>query len=134
MKYLLDTNLCIYLIKRRPSAVLTHLKRQLPAHVAISAITVAEMRYGADKSQWGAKNHQALGTFFSAFRVIDFDIQAAQVYGKLRAALERAGRPLGSLDLLIASQALTLNLILVTNNTKEFSQVPQLRIENWAIE
>jgi tRNA(fMet)-specific endonuclease VapC len=131
MKTLLDTNICIYIIKQRPRAVIDKLLAYPAEDIGISVITVAELRYGASKSAQPKKNHEALDQFLSPFEIAAFDERAALVYGQVRAAVERKGRPTGPLDLLIASQALSLGVGLATNNVKEFKQVPGLRVHNW---
>ena len=134
MQYLLDTNICIYIIKHQPPAVLSKFKNLSPDDIGISSITYAELLYGVEKSQHINKNRDALEKFVLPLEVFLFDDVAAQYYGKVRATLEKKGTPIGSLDLLIAAHALSLNLKLVTNNVKEFSRVPNLHVENWAKE
>ncbi len=131
MKYLLDTNICIFLIKRRPASVLQRFQEHPPADVAISSVTLAELRYGADKSSRAQQNHAALDAFLVPLSVADFDTRAADRYGKVRADLERRGTPIGPLDTMIAAHCLSLRLTLVTNNTSEFSRVPGLQIDDW---
>ena len=131
MKLMLDTNICIYLIKQQPVAVL---KRFLDYHVGdigISAITLSELRYGVAKSAQQAKNTKALDEFITPLEVIVFDEQAACVYGEIRAALEKAGTPIGAMDMLIAAHAVSLGLPLVTNNAREFARIPALQVVNW---
>lgn len=131
MNYLLDTNICIYLIKKRPPQVIARFKKLQLEEVAISSVTLAELEYGVKKSQAKEKNQQALEEFISPLIVLPFDKQAASCYGDLRASLERMGTPIGSLDFMIAAHALSLGITLVTNNTKEFVRVSGLKIENW---
>lgn len=131
MRRLLDTNICIYLIKQKPPEVLQTFKQFAVGDIAISAITVAELAFGASKSKQQARNQAALSQFLAPLIVVPFDAGAAQIYGKVRAWLESQGTPIGALDLLIAAQALHLNLPLVTNNTKEFERIPDLKVENW---
>ncbi len=133
MKVLLDTNICIYVIKQKPPEVLRTFTTFAVGDVAVSSVTAAELAYGAQKSQWPARNQQAIEQFLLPLVVVEFDYEAALVYGKLRAELERQGTPIGPLDMLIAAHALHLGLPLVTNNTKEFARVADLQIENWAI-
>lgn len=132
MNYLLDTNICIYLIKKHPLPVLQKFNSYSVGEIGISAISVAELQYGAQKSQQSRQNQQALEQFLIPLIIVDFDYAAATIYGSIRATLEAQGVPIGPLDTLIAAQALSLDLILVTNNTKEFSRVPGLKIDNWA--
>lgn len=131
MKRLLDTNICIYLIKQKPPQVLQSFKQFSVGDVAVSAITVAELSFGVFKSTQRSQNEAALSKFLAPLFIVPFDAGAAQIYGKIRAQLESQGTPIGALDLLIAAQALHRNVPVVTNNTKEFNQVPGLEVENW---
>ena len=131
MRYLLDTNICIYLIKKRPHPVLEKFDAYSVGEVGVSSITVAELQYGVRKSQHAVKNQQALKQFLLPLVIADFDEQAAIAYGEVRAILEAQGTPIGPLDTLIAAQAISLDVTLVTNNVREFSRVPGLRFENW---
>jgi tRNA(fMet)-specific endonuclease VapC len=133
VKYLLDTNICIFVIKRKPATVLARFQLHPPDDVAISSVTLAELRYGADKSSRPQQNHAALEAFLAPLSVVDFDSQAAESYGKVRAELERRGTPIGPLDTLIAAHSLALGTTLVTTNTSEFSRVPGLNIEDWTV-
>ncbi len=133
MKYLLDTNICIFLIRQKPAAVLARFQQQSPDDVGISSVTLAELRYGADKSARPSQNHTALNAFVVPLSVAAFDAHAADIYGKVRADLERRGTPIGPLDTLIAAHALRLGTTLVTNNTSEFSRVPGLNLANWTV-
>ena len=132
MRVLLDTNICIYIIKQRPDAVLKKFASCPVGDVGISVITLAELEYGVSKSGQPAKNRKALELFVSPLEVAAFDRRATVVYGRIRALLEKKGRPIGSMDLLIAAHALSLDVRLVTNNVREFKRVPGLRVENWA--
>ncbi len=131
MRYLLDTNICIYLIKKQPQSVLQKFNTCVVGEIGISAITVAELEYGVYKSLYQSRNQQALKCFLTPLVVVAFDERVAVVYGKIRAALEKKGTPIGSLDTLIAAHALSLGVTLVTNNIKEFERVPNLNYENW---
>lgn len=131
MKYMLDTNICIYIIKKHPENVLKKLIRLDLGDVCISSITLAEMEYGVHKSHHQQKNKIALSEFISPLEIMPFEENAASHYGHIRAYLEKKGTPIGSLDLMIAAHAQCLNSILVTNNTKEFSRIPKLKIEDW---
>lgn len=131
MRFLLDTDICIYLIKKNPPSVLKRLQKCHTGDVGISAITVAELRYGADKSQRPEQNHAGLDLFLAPLEIAAFDEPAATAYGTIRAQLESAGRPIGPLDLLIAAHAKSLGATLVTNNSDEFKRVRGLRVENW---
>lgn len=131
MKYMLDTNTCIYIIKRKPKDVLEKFQTIAPFDISISSITVAELEYGAAKSQFPDLNRAALNQFLIPLEIVQFDEQAATIYGNIRATLERSGKIIGAMDLLIAAHALSLNLILVTNNTKEFNRVQALAVQNW---
>jgi len=132
MKYMLDTNICIYLIKQKPPQLLRKFAELPFGDVGVSAITVAELQYGVQKSQYPEQNQQALGQLLIPLTIVDFDHNAAVAYGAIRAALERQGTPIGSLDTLIAAHAQSLDVTLVTNNVREFSRVPDLKVVNWA--
>lgn len=131
MKYLLDTNICIYLIKKNPLTVIRHLETLPIDAVGISSITFAELAYGVEKSQQCEKNKTCLEEFVLPLAIIPFDDQAALHYGMIRAYLEKKGTPIGPLDLMIAAHAQYLKMTLVTNNMKEFKRVPHLMIEDW---
>ena len=128
---MLDTNICIYLIKRRPEIVLTRLQEHSPSEVCISSITLAELEYGVSKSSHPEKNRAALALFVVPLQVSLFDASASEHYGLVRSELERAGTPIGPLDTLIAGHARSLGATLVTNNVREFRRVPDLAVENW---
>jgi len=128
---LLDTNICIYLIKKKPLKVLKKLSEYAVSDIGISSITVAELLYGVEKSSLQERNRDALNGFLAPFEIMPFDDLAAEVYGRIRAGLERKGTPIGSMDMLIAAHALSLGVTLVTNNTKEFKRVPHLQVANW---
>lgn len=132
MKYLLDTNICIYIIKKKPQKVLEKFKQLSSGSIVISAVTVAELEYGVYKSQQIERNNKALQEFLLPLEIIPFDQKSTNIYGKIRARLEKQGKIIGGMDLLIASQALAFNLILVTNNVNEFERLSELMIENWA--
>lgn len=132
MKYMLDTNICIYLIKQKPPKVLKHFKTHAIGDIGISSITLAELRYGVSKSQHVEKNRLALDEFMLPLEIADFDEKAAQEYGTVRADLEKAGKPIGSMDMLIGAHALALGATLVTNNTREFKQIQNLKIADWS--
>lgn len=130
MKYLLDTNICIYLINERPKKVLAHFKRHALGDIGISSITASELAFGVAKSG-SLKNRIALEAFLLPLQIVEYDADAAMVYGDIRAALEKQGKTIGPLDMLIAAHALSRQLVLVTNNEKEFRRVDQLKVENW---
>lgn len=132
MRYMLDTNICIYIIKNKPKKVIMELKRHKPSEICVSAITYAELTYGVEKSMAVEKNRLALALLFSNIEVLNFDIKAAIHYGKIRAYLEKQGTPIGPLDMMIAAHAMSLGYTVVTNNIKEFERVPDLKLENWA--
>ena len=133
MRYMLDTNICIYAIKHKPEKVFMKLQEHDPSEVCISSVTYAELVHGVEKSQAVEKNRVALAVLLSNIEIMKFDSLAAQFYGKIRADLEKAGMPIGPLDMLIAGHAKSLGYTVVTNNTKEFSRVKDLKLENWAI-
>lgn len=130
MKYLLDTNICIYLINERPKKVIAHFKRHALGDIGISSITASELAFGVAKSG-SLKNRIALEAFLLPLQIVEYDADAAMVYGDIRAALEKQGKTIGPLDMLIAAHALSRQLVLVTNNEKEFRRVDQLKVENW---
>lgn len=131
MKVMLDTNICIYLIKQQPPTVIERFLAHPVGAIGVSSITVAELAFGVNKSRQMAKNRLALEQFLAPLDVASFDHDAALSYGRLRARLETIGSPIGSMDLLIAAHALSLGVRLVTNNLREFRRVPGLRLENW---
>ena len=131
MKYLLVTNICICALKKRPPEVLERFREVGPEDVAISVVTLLELRHGAEKSQHAAIAHCKLDLFLTPIRIIPFDREAALVGARVRAHLDRQGTPIGDLDSLIAAQAIASGLILVTNNLREFDRVPDLTTENW---
>ncbi|MFZ0614127.1 MAG: type II toxin-antitoxin system VapC family toxin [Desulfobacterales bacterium] len=132
MKYLIDTNICIYIMNNRPPDILQKFKPFDPGEIGISTITVSEIQYGVAKSVRRKENQLRVDEFLAPFEICAYDETAARSYGDIRVRLEKAGKPIGSLDLLIASQALSQNLILVTNNEKEFTRIKRLKVENWA--
>lgn len=131
MKYILDTNICIYLIKKQPASVLKKFKTLQAGDVGISSVTAAELWYGVFKSHSQQKNRIALNEFMLPLEVQPFDEFAAEQYGEIRAHLEKKGKPIGSLDFMIAAHALSLKATLVTNNQKEFMRISGLKVENW---
>jgi len=132
MRYLLDTDICIYIAKRKPAGVLARLERLRPGDVGMSVITYFELVYGAHKSQQVEANMARIKQLSRLIPVQALDAPAATHYGRLRAGLEKSGSLIGAYDLLIAAHALALELTLVTNNVREFRRVPSLRVENWA--
>ncbi|MBD5471225.1 MAG: type II toxin-antitoxin system VapC family toxin [Lachnospiraceae bacterium] len=131
MKYMLDTNICIFAIKHRPDVVIKKILSLEPEELCISAITYAELMHGVEKSMAVGRNRVALSLFLSPITILDFDGQAAEEYGRIRAALEKKGTPIGPMDMLIASHAKAENLILVINNTRGFNRVEGLVVEDW---
>ena len=131
MKYMLDTNICIYIIKKKPIQVIQVLQKKKIGDICISTITLAELEYGVEKSLNKVKNQLALTEFLAPIEIINFNDKAARHFGAIRAHLESIGKVIGPFDLQIAAHALSEDLILVTNNTKEFERVPNLKIENW---
>lgn len=132
MNYLLDTNICVLLIRQKSPQVLAKLTSYPITDIGISAITVAELQYGLQKSSRPAQNQHALDQFLLPLTIIPFDEQDAVAYGRIRAYLETQGLPIGALDTLIAAQAVQYNLVLVTNNIREFARVPGLAVEDWS--
>ena len=131
MRWMLDTNICIAIIRRRPEAALRRLRGKAIGQVGVSAITVSELQYGAAKSTYPEQARQALTEFLLSLEVAPYDDAASAAYGPLRARLEARGEPIGPLDTLIAAHAFSLGAVLVTNNTREFSRVAGLAIEDW---
>jgi tRNA(fMet)-specific endonuclease VapC len=132
MRYLLDTNICIYIIKKSPSRVLEKLTSMQVGDAGISTITLSELEYGVAKSSKPQQNRDALIAFLTPFEILSYDQSAATHYGAIRSYLEKKGILIGSMDLLIAAHALSLSLTMVTNNVREFKRVPDLRLENWS--
>ena len=132
MRYMLDTNICIYVIKHKPEKVLRKLQTIHPEDVCISSVTYAELVCGVEKSAAVEKNRLALSMLLANMEILDFDVEAADCYGKIRADLEKKGRPIGPLDMMIAGHGQSLGYTVVTNNVKEFSRVSALKISNWA--
>jgi tRNA(fMet)-specific endonuclease VapC len=132
MQYMLDTNICIYIIKRKPQAVIERFLQTEISKIGISSITLSELLFGVSKSSKPDQNKIALAQFIAPLEIMPYDDQAAHCYGDIRAYLERQGKPIGSLDMLIAAHALSINSTLVTNNQKDFIRVPNLKIDNWA--
>lgn len=133
MRYMLDTNICIYVIKHKPAQVFKRLQRHDPSEICISSVTYSELVYGVEKSQAVEKNRLALAMFLSNIEILDYDRKAAEEYGIIRADLERSGTPIGSLDMMIAAHARANGLTVVTNNEKEFNRVSKLKVENWVV-
>lgn len=131
MKYMLDTNICIFVIKHKPENVIRKFIEHEPEDLCISSITYAELMHGVEKSQAREKNRLAIALFLSPISIVDFDNQAAEEYGRIRADLETKGNPIGPMDMLIAGHAISKGLTLVTNNTREFSRIEGLTVEDW---
>ncbi len=132
--YLLDSNICIFLIRNKTLLLRERIKMYSPSLLHLSVITVAELEYGAAKSKNPVKEHQAVLDFVSPFKIIDFKPNDAENFGLIRAYLEKKGTPIGSYDMEIAAQAMTNNLIVVTNNVGEFERVPWIKVEDWTKE
>ncbi len=132
MRYMLDTNICIYAIKHKPEKVFQKLQEVDPEDVCVSSVTYAELVHGVEKSAAVDKNRLALSMLLANIEILNFDVAAADCYGKIRAGLENKGTPIGPLDMMIAGHAMSMGYSLVTNNAKEFTRVPDLKIENWA--
>ena len=132
MTYMLDTNICIYVMKNKPEKVLERFREELDGGLGVSSITLAELEYGMKHSSNPAKNEQALLRFLAPLSILPFGAAAASEYGALWTYLQNNGTPIGPLDMLIAGHALAEGLTLVTNNVREFERVPDLRLENWA--
>ena len=133
MRYMLDTNILVYVLNARPrhEAVIARFDGENPENLVVSSITLAELRYGIEKSQRRERNRRTLHRVLRALNVVAFDANAAEAYGAVRATLEATGKPVGPLDTLIAAHALALDLTLVTSNLREFSRIRGLRVETW---
>ena len=131
MKYLLDTSICVLLIRQKSPIVVQKLTQHPFTAVGVSAITVAELQYGVEKSAHPAQNQQALDFFLLPLTILPFDEGVAATYGQIRADLEARGIPIGAIDTLLAAQAVSQQLIFVTNNVREFARVPGLTVEDW---
>ncbi len=131
MKLMLDTNICIYIIKQHPVTVLKRFLEYQIGDIGISSITLSELRYGVAKSTYQEKNAKALDEFITPLEIISFDEEASRVYGDIRANLERTGTPIGAMDMLIAAHAVSSGIPLVTNNAREFVRIPSLTIIDW---
>jgi tRNA(fMet)-specific endonuclease VapC len=131
MKFMLDTNTCIYIIKKKPPDVIERFIQTEISQIGISSITLSELSYGVSKSSKPEQNQIALAQFIAPLEILPYGDDAAQYYGTLRTHLEKQGTPIGSLDMLIAAHALSADCTLVTNNEKEFIRIPNLKIENW---
>jgi tRNA(fMet)-specific endonuclease VapC len=129
--HLLDTNHCIFLINRRYPGVARRLSRQAVGSVAVSSVTVSELWYGVEKSSRKEQNRAALAKFLLPLEIMPYGEEAAQAYGKIRPLLEKVGRSIGAMDLLIAAHALSLSATLVTHNRGEFQRVTGLKVEDW---
>ncbi len=132
LRYLLDTTICIYVIKQRPLTALEQFNRHA-GHMAMSSITLAELFHGAEKSAQVQRNLAVVEDFVSRLEVLPYGAKAAQHHGSVRAALERAGTPIGVNDLHISAHARSEGLTVVTNNRREFDRVPGLLVEDWAL-
>jgi len=131
MKYLIDTNICIYIMNNHPPEVLEKFKHVGVGEVGISSISVSELHYGACKSKKIEQNIKRLEEFLYPFEILTYDENASREYGKVRSQLEKKGQVIGPLDLLIAAHAISKKLTIITNNTREFKRIRSLRVENW---
>lgn len=131
MSYLIDTNICIYIMNNQPPEVIQRFKSKDVGQIGISSITVSELYYGVSKSKYRKNNLTRLEEFLTPFEILAYDQKASKLYGEIRAQLEKSGDVIVPLDLLIAAHALSLNLVLITNNEKEFNRVKSLKVENW---
>jgi tRNA(fMet)-specific endonuclease VapC len=129
--YLLDTNICIYIINKKPVSAVEKIKTFSPDDIKLSSVSVGELEYGVSKSADREKNRNALLKFVSCFEILSFNDSDAEVFGIIRAYLEKKGTVIGPYDMQIAAQAVSRKLILITNNIKEFSRIPQLMLDNW---
>lgn len=131
MRFMLDTNICIYIIKKKPLQVLNRFRTFDVADIGVSSITLSELEYGVEKGTKRQQNREALMAFLGPLEIAFYDDLAAHHYGDIRALLEKTGRLVGAMDLLIAAHARSLSVPLVTNNVSEFKRIPGLSVENW---
>ncbi|MHB1682231.1 MAG: type II toxin-antitoxin system tRNA(fMet)-specific endonuclease VapC [Bacilli bacterium] len=131
MLYMLDTNICIYLIKNRSEVLLSRMRVFRTGEIGVSVVTVSELQYGVSKSVSKDRNQAALAAFLLPLEIAEFTVDVAVIYGQERAELERRGQSIGPLNTLIAAHALSLDIPLVTNNVREFNRVQELRVEDW---
>ena len=129
--YLLDTNICIFAMKNTYPALSQKLFQISPSEIFVSSVTVGELEYGSFKSKWGERTRNIMNLFLAAYTVLPFDRDDAEVFGRIRAELAKAGSPIGPYDLQIAAQGLSRGLTVVTHNTGEFSRVPGIILEDW---
>ena len=132
MMFLIDTNICIYIMNDHPPQIIQKFKEIGIGNICISSITVSELQFGVFKSKQIKKNIKRLEEFLSPFEILSYDENASTFYGKIRSSLEKQGTVIGPLDMLIAAHALSENLTVITNNEKEFKRVKSLKVENWA--
>jgi tRNA(fMet)-specific endonuclease VapC len=131
MNVMLDTNICIAIIRQKPPQALRRFTAFKVGDIAISSVTLAELEFGVAKSQYLERNQAALDEFILPLEVASFDREAARVYGRIRAMLEKKGTPIGSLDMMIGAHAVALGATLATNNTREFSRIKGLSVVDW---
>jgi tRNA(fMet)-specific endonuclease VapC len=131
LRYLLDTNVWVDYLRQRSTRVISLVRSSDPDDLALSSVVLAELRYGADRSRYPDRNHAQLDILVRDVPLLDFDALAAMAFGRLRAALESRGAVIGPYDMMIAAQALSQNLVLITDNEDEFRRVQGLRLENW---
>ena len=131
MAFMLDTNVCIDLIRKKTGKLLSRLRKARPDEVCVSSITLGELEYGVAKSSAPDRNRLALAEFMTPIDIRPYDDHVAPYYGRIRAELERRGKQIGPLDVMIAAHAVALGLTLVTSNVREFRRVPGLPVENW---
>jgi tRNA(fMet)-specific endonuclease VapC len=132
MRFMLDTNTCIFLIRRKHPRLLQSIVSCNPGDLGVSVVTLAELEYGVAKSNQLDRNRNALAEFLLPLEIAPFDEMAARSYGIVRAHLESKGTPIGSLDTLIGAHALSRGITLITNNTREFKRIPQLQVADWS--
>ena len=132
MTYMLDTNICIYLINKKSQKVISRFKKEEPGNIGISSITLSELKFGAHNSSNVRKNLLAVDKFTAPLHILNYDDNAADSYGSIRAFLKKTGNPIGPMDTLIAAHAIATQCILITNNVREFKKVKGLELQNWA--
>lgn len=131
--YLLDTNICIFLIKKKNQQLIEKLKMNYNKGIFISSLTIAELEFGVENSDHKEKNRISLIEFLTIFEILNFELKDTQAFGIIKSDLRKSGKMIGAMDALLAAQSISRNLIFVTNNTKEFERIKNLSIEDWTI-
>ncbi len=131
--YLLDTNICIFLIKKKNLRLIEKLRKNYDKGIFISALTLAELEFGVENSEHKEKNRISLIEFLTIFEILNFEQKDTQAFGLIKSNLRKSGNMIGAVDALLAAQSISRNLIFITNNTKEFKRIENLKIEDWTL-